>query len=82
MPAKPTPFSRPSIEIGAVKRVWKDVPAGEVRVGDTVADLGIIEDRLVTDEGTEREQVLLLNVAHARGKNFGSAVVVRAFVYE
>jgi hypothetical protein len=36
-------FSRPSIDLGAKKREWREVPVNTIRVGDMVIDMGKIE---------------------------------------
>jgi hypothetical protein len=45
---KPTPFQRPSIEMGKHGRSWQMLKASELRVGDIVENKGLIlsiEDR-------------------------------------
>ncbi len=46
----PSPFQRPSIAVGEpdVRREWRDIPAAELAVGDTVPGVGII--RTVTHQ--------------------------------
>ncbi len=40
---KPKPFQRPSVAVsGGPRREWAHRPAGEVRVGDTVAGWGVV----------------------------------------
>lgn len=46
---KPTPFSRPSIDLGGGSgRAWKTVRAETLVKGDTVADFGLVESVLLT----------------------------------
>lgn len=40
---KPPPFKRPSIEGGRHGRVWQEIDASQLRVGDVVKDKGLIE---------------------------------------
>lgn len=39
----PKPFARQSIDLGGEKRDWKDVEANELRVGDTVPGVGLLQ---------------------------------------
>lgn len=42
MPNLPKPFHRPTIDLGATKRVWATVPVTSIRIGDTVPDIGVV----------------------------------------
>lgn len=41
---KPKPFARPSLNLTRSLRVWGEIPAREVEVGDIVADLGLVHE--------------------------------------
>lgn len=38
----PAPFTRPTLTVGAARRVWQHVPVSHLRSGDTLPDLGLI----------------------------------------
>jgi len=42
----PAPFTRPSLTVGdtPVKRAWRDIPAEELSIGDTVPGIGTIDE--------------------------------------
>ena len=38
------PFQRPSIDLGAPKREWREISASSLRDGDVVRGLGLVTD--------------------------------------
>lgn len=67
-------FSRSTIMLDTVRRAWKQTPARDIAVADTVVGVGKIESITYTDGF-----VTLTNV-FGDEKTFGSSETVHAFV--
>lgn len=70
-------FSRPSVDVSSSgpTRAWKNIPAGEVQVGDLVADFG-----MVTKVESGGDFVRLTNMHANSSSTFGKTVEVFAYV--
>lgn len=71
----PKPFKRPSIDLGGPHKAWKNIPVTDVRVGDIVSDVGLVQGTFTV---TSPAVTTLTNV-YGEQTLFSNSAVVFAF---